>query len=232
MLKTAVAIPAHNAEKTIGKVISQAAEFVSSENIFVVDDGSNDQTGTIALEKGARVLRHEVKMGKGAALHDATKKILERNYELIITMDSDLQHDPSEIPDFISASDKFDIVIGKRVFSAGMMPLHRRLSNSITSRLLSLRAGKKIEDSQCGYRLYHASVLRKIDSNCRHYEYESDILIKAALTGFTIGFIPINTIYNDSKSGIKVVDVLRFIKVYVKSFMIKASIGLGLIANG
>jgi len=219
MLRAAVAIPAHNAANTIGEVISQAAKFVSYENIFVVDDGSDDQTERIARENSVWVLRHENKKGKGSALHDATKKILEQGYELMITMDSDLQHDPSEIPDFISASDKFDIVIGKRVFSSGIMPFHRSLSNSITSGLISLRTGAKIDDSQCGYRLYHASVLKKVESKCRHYEYESDILIKAALGGYSIGFIPVKTIYNNSKSGIKVMDILRFVKVYLKSFL-------------
>ncbi len=219
MHRTAVAIPAYNAANTIGQVISQVAKFVPYENIFVVDDGSNDQTEFIAREKGVWVLRHEVRRGKGSALHDATKKIIEQDYESIITLDSDLQHDPSEIPDFISAADEFDVVIGKRVFSSEEMPFHRSLSNSITTGLISWRTGVKVEDSQCGYRLYHMSVLKKVDSKCTHYDYESDILIKAALAGFSIGFVSIKTIYNNSESSIKVIDILRFIKVYLKSFV-------------
>ncbi len=219
MLRTAVAIPAYNAAATIGEVISRVGKFVACGDIFVIDDGSDDQTQFIAHEKGAWVLRHEVKRGKGSALHDATNKILEGGYEAIITLDSDLQHDPSEIPDFISASDKFDIVIGQRTFSSGEMPFHRFLSNSITTKLLSLRTGARIEDSQCGYRLYHASVFGKIDSKCRHYDYESDILIKALLAGFKVGFVPIKTIYNDSRSGIKALDIMRFIRVYLGSFI-------------
>lgn len=78
MLKTAVAIPAYNAADTIGQVISQVASFVSCENIFVVDDGSNDQTELLARDKGAQVLRHEFRKGKGSALHDATKNLLDK----------------------------------------------------------------------------------------------------------------------------------------------------------
>ena len=218
MPKVAVAIPAYNAAKTIGEVISQVSKFVSYENIFVVDDGSSDQTELIAREKGVWVLRHAVRKGKGSALRDATTKILELGYDLVITLDSDLQHDPSEIPNFVSASEKFDVVIGKRTISTERMPVHRFMSNSITTKLISLRTGVKIEDSQCGYRLYKAEVLRTVDSRCRHYDYESDILLKAALAGFSVGFIPIKTIYNDSKSSIRVIDILRFVKVYLKSF--------------
>ncbi|MGO9480421.1 MAG: glycosyltransferase family 2 protein [Candidatus Kryptoniota bacterium] len=220
MLKTAVAIPAYNAADTIGQVISQVASFVSCENIFVVDDGSNDQTELLARDKGAQVLRHEFRKGKGSALHDATKNLLEQDYELIITLDSDLQHDPSAIPDFVSAAETFDVVIGKRIFAVEEMPFHRLLSNSITTRLIAWRTGVRVEDSQCGYRLYHSSVLRKVDSNSRHYDYESDILIKAALAGFSIGYVPIKTIYNDSKSSIRAIDILRFMKVFLKSFAI------------
>jgi glycosyltransferase involved in cell wall biosynthesis len=157
--------------------------------------------------------------GKGSALRDASKKVLEQNYDLVITLDSDLQHDPSEIPNFVLASERFDVVIGKRDTSTNRMPVHRFFSNSITSELISLRTGAKVEDSQCGYRLYRAEVLRSVDSRCRHYDYESDILIKAALAGFSVGFVPIKTIYNDSKSSIGVFDILRFMKVYLKSFV-------------
>lgn len=218
MPKVAVAIPAHNAANSIGEVISQAARFVSAEDIFVVDDGSTDQTELVARQKGVWLLRHTEKRGKGSALRDAAGKILKLDYEAVITLDSDLQHDPAEIPSFIAASRDFDVVVGKRTVSVGKMPVHRYLSNSITTRLISMRTGVKIEDSQCGYRLYKTSVLKAVRSDCNYYDYESDLLIKAALAGFRVGFVPIRTIYNDSKSGMRSIDILRFIRVYLRSF--------------
>jgi glycosyltransferase involved in cell wall biosynthesis len=220
MPKVAVVIPAHNAARTLGELISSVSRQVPPENIFVVDDGSTDETELIARDLGVWLLKHSRRKGKGVALRDGAMKALELNSELIITMDSDLQHDPAEIPVFLEAAARFDLVIGKRSISTKDMPVHRFLSNSLTSRILSSRTGANIEDSQCGYRLYKSDVLRKVDSACRHFDYESDMLLKAVLAGYRVGFIPIKTIYNESVSYIRVIDILRFIRVYLKSFPI------------
>lgn len=218
MPKIAVVIPAHNAAGTMSELVSRVSRFVPAEDIFVVDDGSADETGLIARDTGVWVLRHSRRKGKGVALRDGCMKALELNYEMIITMDSDLQHDPAEIPTLIEAAAHLDLVVGKRDISTNTMPLHRFLSNTLTSGMLSSRTGTVIEDSQCGYRLYRARVLRAVDSRCRHFDYESDMLLKATLEGFRIGFVPIKTIYNDSRSYIRVIDILRFVRVYLKSF--------------
>jgi len=218
MYRVAVAIPALNARETIGEVITGVSQFVPASDIFVVDDGSSDETEMIARQQGVWVLRHAARRGKGAALRDAVRKILELNYDSIITLDSDLQHDPAEIPAFVSASERFDVVIGKRMISSNRMPIHRFMSNSITTKMISIRTGVRIDDSQCGYRLYKTEVLKAVHSHRRHYDYESEILIKSALAGFKIGFVPIKTIYNGSKSSIKVMDIIRFIGVYLASF--------------
>lgn len=220
MPKIAVIIPAYNAAATIGELISGVSKVVSRENIFVVDDGSADQTEFIARDLGVWVLRHVVRRGKGTALRDGVMKALGLNYELIITMDSDLQHDPAEIPKFVAASAHLDIVVGKRNISTEIMPVHRVISNALTTKMISSRTGATIEDSQCGYRLYRARVLRGIDSRYHHFDYESDMLLKAVIEGYRVGFVPIKTIYNESKSSIRVIDILRFIRVYLKSFPI------------
>lgn len=218
MPELAVVIPAFNAAGTLTELISQVSRQVSAENIFVVDDGSTDETELIARDLGVWLLRHSRQKGKGAALRDGCRKAVEMNYEMVVTMDSDLQHDPQEIAAFRDAASRFDVVVGKRSISTKDMPVHRFISNTLTSRILSSRTGVKIEDSQCGYRLYKSEVLRTVDSACRHFDYESDMLLKAALAGFGVGFIPIKTIYNGSLSYIRVIDILRFIKVYIKSF--------------
>ncbi len=220
MRKVAVVIPAFNAAGTIAELINQISKFISPENIFVVDDGSDDQTEFIARDLGVWVLHHVNRKGKGTALRDGAMKALGLNYELILTIDSDLQHDPAEIPKFLSAASNLDIVIGRRNISTDTMPIHRVISNKLTSKMIASRTGAAIEDSQCGYRLYRARVLRAIDSRCRHFDYESDMLLKATIEGYRVGFVPIKTIYNGSDSSMRVIDILRFIRVYLKSFPI------------
>ncbi len=218
MPKVAVVIPAHNAARTLGELLSRVSRQVKPDNIFVVDDGSTDETEFIARDLGVWLLKHSRRKGKGAALRNGTMKALELKAELIITMDSDLQHDPAEIPAFLDAAARFDLVVGKRSISTNDMPVHRFVSNTLTSRILSSRTRTNIEDSQSGYRLYKSEILRNVDSTCRHFDYESDMLLKAVLAGYRVGFIPIRTIYNGSVSYIRVIDILRFIKVYLKSF--------------
>ncbi len=222
MPKIAVVVPAYNAAGTIGELISRLSGSVSRENIFVVDDGSADQTESIAHDLGVWVLKHRTNRGKGSALRDGLKKAVELDYELIVTLDADLQHDPSEIPSFVEAASHLDIVVGKRSISPRTMPFHRVISNTLTSKMISWRTGSVVDDSQCGYRLYTARVLKAIDSDCRYFDYESDILLKAALRGFRIGSVPIKTIYNDSRSNMRAVDILRFVIVYLKSFKVKS----------
>lgn len=218
MPKLAVVIPARNASRSLGELISGVSNFVSTQDVFVVDDGSSDETEFIARELGVWVLRHSKRKGKGVSLREGCRKALELNYEMVITMDADLQHDPAEIPKFMETASSQDVVVGRRDITMKTMPVHRYLSNSITSRMLSSRTGTTIEDSQCGYRLYRARVLRSVDSNYRHFDYESDMLLKASMEGFRVAFLPIRTIYNDSKSSIRIIDIFRFIRVYLKSF--------------
>lgn len=219
MRKVAVVIPAYNAASTIGELVSRISSFVAAEDIFVVDDGSPDGTDLVARDLGVWVMRHSKKRGKGASLRDGCAKAVELNYEMVITIDADLQHDPDEIPNFVEAAAHLDVVVGKRDISMRAMPLHRYVSNTITSRILSSRTGTTIEDSQCGYRLYRTRVLRSVDSRYRHFDYESDMLLKTVLEGYRVAYIPIKTIYNNSKSNIHIIDIIRFIRVYLKSFL-------------
>lgn len=218
MRKVAVVIPAYNAAPTIGELVSRISKFVAPEDIFVIDDGSPDGTDLIARDLGVWVMRHLKRKGKGVSLREGCAKAVELNYEMVITIDADLQHDPDEIPGFIEAASNLDVVVGKRDISVSAMPLHRFVSNAVTSRMLSSRTGTTIADSQCGYRLYRTRVLRSVDSPYSHFDYESDMLLKAVLKGYRVAFLPIKTIYNDSRSTIHVIDIFRFIRVYLKSF--------------
>ncbi|CUS77647.1 Glycosyltransferase involved in cell wall bisynthesis [Candidatus Kryptonium thompsonii] len=213
-------IPAYNAERTIKILIERVKKFIPLEDIVVVDDGSTDMTSEIALGCGANVLKHAKNYGKGKALKTGFKFAILKNYDAVLTLDADLQHDPDEIPKLIDKfSEGFDIVIGNRMKNLKSMPVERIFSNKMTSFLISLRTGQKIPDSQCGFRLIKRAVIEKISVKSDGFSFESEFLIKALLAGFKVGFVEIKTIYNGERSYIKhFSDTFKFIAVYTRSF--------------
>lgn len=214
--KTLVIIPAYNASLTISELIEKIPEFIDKSDIVVIDDGSKDETFAIAQKAGVVVLKHEINKGKGEALKTGFKYALEKNFEAILTIDADLQHDPSSIVDFLKkTSENFNgIIIGTRDVHLKKMPLARWLSNSLTSLILSILSGQTIRDSQSGYRLISTQVLKKVKLKAKKYDLESEILVKAGRKGFKIEKIPIETIYHEGKSFINpFVDTGRFIKL-------------------
>jgi hypothetical protein len=125
-----------------------------------------------------------------------------------------LQHNPDEIPLLLYELNNFDIVIGNRLNNLVNMPLHRRMSNKITSFLLSIKTGQKIIDSQCGFRAYKAKVIKNIKTVKNGFEAESEIIIKASRKGYKFGFTDISTIYGNEESKITPVKTtFNFIKV-------------------
>ncbi len=215
-----VAIPAFNAGHTLDTVLAGVRKHLPREQILVINDGSSDDTTDCAKRNCARLLVHEKNLGKGAALKTAFKYVLrETAAQAVITLDADGQHSPDEIPKFIQnfRQEKSDLVIGARDFTLKAMPLFRLMSNLITSKLLSLKAGQTIPDSQSGYRLYSRWLLQKLELQTNGYETESEIIIQASRGNFKLDFVPIETIYNGATSHIRGFrDVTRFIRLYSK----------------
>lgn len=216
-----VVIPAYNAEKTLGHVLEKLTRLIPPEKIVVVDDGSTDQTAGVAKSTHISVVSHNSNQGKGAALQSGFEHCLRLNARYILTMDADAQHDVADIQKFVHsmAQNQHDFVIGSRMSDLTKMPIHRRLSNRLTSKLVSWRIQMPVVDSQSGFRLFKAEILKHVELKTRHYEMESELLLKAALQGYRIGFVNISTIYADnSVSYVKAIDVWRFISMYIRSF--------------
>jgi len=214
--KIAVLIPAHNEEAAIGKLVKDLQEKV--DKIIVVNDGSTDSTAKEAESKGAVVLHHQKRRGKGEALKTGFNYILENEYRAVITMDGDGQHLPSEVYKFVETFEKgpdnIGLIIGLRRREIGRMPLDRRLTNWFTSSVVSCFAHQRIPDSQCGFRLIRGEALKGIKLLTSHFDTESEILVKIARKGFRILSIPIKTVYQEEKSKIDpFLDTLRFFKL-------------------
>lgn len=197
--KVAAVIPFYNASKTINRVILETLKYVSF--VIAVNDGSTDGSpDNIPISEKVTLISYKRNRGKGYASRKGLEKGIEKGFLKLVTIDADSQHDPEEIPALISGLTNYDIVIGNRLNDLKGMPLQRRISNKITSFLLSIKTGQKILDSQCGFRAYRAEVVKNITTVEDGYEAETEILIKASRGGYKIGFINITTIYGDEES--------------------------------
>lgn len=197
--KVAAVIPFYNESKTINRIVLETLKYVSF--VIAVNDGSTDGSpDNIPISEKVTLISYKRNRGKGYALRKGLEKGIEKGFLKLVTIDADSQHDPEEIPALISGLTNYDIVIGNRLNDLKGMPLQRRISNKITSFLLSIKTGQKILDSQCGFRAYRAEVVKNITTVEDGYEAETEILIKASRGGYKIGFINITTIYGDEES--------------------------------
>ncbi len=214
--KVCAVIPFFNEKDFLFDVVTETLNFV--DNVIAINDGSSDGSKkTINNLERVQVISLNRNYGKGYALQIGFNESNKQNFDIVITLDADKQHNPAFIPEFISQLSNFDIVIGNRLNDTKDMPIQRILSNKITSSILSLKTGQKILDSQCGYRGYKTTVLKKVKSYSSGYEAESEMIIYAARTGFKIGFINISTIYGNEESKMNPIKaILGFIKILFK----------------
>ena len=213
-MKVWIIIPAYNDRFRLAGILDE----LKSKNfsILVIDDGSIDNTYEVAEKKADFVIRNEKNLGKGMSLKKGISYLLkETDFDYLITMDADGQHSPSELNKFLQkAEDGAYFVVGNRMSDPIGMPKLRIITNKVMSWLISRISRQKIPDTQCGFRLIRREVLEKINITTNNFEIESEILIKAARSGFPIKSIPIRSIYFKSlESRINpFVDTVRFIK--------------------
>jgi len=189
-------IPAWNEMQRIGPIVEKTRAYLP---LLVVDDGSSDDTSAAASAVGATVVRHSRNQGKGVALMTGFAWALERDYEAVLTLDADGQHDPADIPKFLAAHEAGvgDLVIGRRDFS--QMPFPRFLSNPFGSWLLSQVLGARIYDNQSGYRLHSRRLLEMLNLTTTGFELEVEVIVQAVCAGMRIGWVDIRTIYGIDK---------------------------------
>ena len=202
-MKVCCVIPAYQESRAINRVITIARKYCT--HVVVVDDGSTDNTGKIAEAHGAAVLRHPTNLGKGAALRTGFNYTIKKQYDVVITLDGDLQHNPHSIPRFIGKIKQgYDLVVGTRYQTQSEeMPFARKLSNLITTTVLRVFFKVPITDSQSGYRAFKRRVLETIPVRDNGFAAETEMLIDAQRAGFLISEVPIATSYGDEKSKIR-----------------------------
>jgi glycosyltransferase involved in cell wall biosynthesis len=214
----AVAIPCLNEAAMIGPLVADVGRFVST--VFVVDDGSTDDTGRLAEQAGATVLRHAKPLGKGAALQTGWRHAREQGFKWVLTMDGDGQHSPADIPAFLNRAEKTsaDLVAGNRMHAAEKIPRLRRFVNRWMSARISKLAERPLPDSQCGFRLINLGALALAPVATAHFEIESEVLLMFALAGRKIEFVPIEVIYKSERSKIHPLrDTVRWFRWWHKT---------------
>ncbi|MFA6217106.1 MAG: glycosyltransferase family 2 protein [Candidatus Omnitrophota bacterium] len=220
-MKTCVIMPAYNESRAVEGLVKS----ILGQNleIILIDDGSSDNTASLARNSGAIVLLNPQNIGKGASLNKGFDFALSREFDAVVTMDADGQHLPEEVTHFIALAEQSNagILIGNRMNQLRTMPFIRIQTNKLMSWIISQLCKQKIPDSQCGFRLIRKEVLSKINLKTYKYEAESEILIQAARLGFTIKSIPVKTVYQGEKSNIHPVwDTIRFIRFIIKELWI------------
>jgi glycosyltransferase involved in cell wall biosynthesis len=199
--RVVVGIPAFDEESHIAQVIVAAKPF--ADEIIVCDDGSSDLTGEISRELGAVVVRHDKNIGYGAALESIFDKALMDGADILVTLDSDGQHDPRSIPRllFPIESDEADIVIGSRyIQEGGSVPKYRTAGIKAISAVSGVLAYPNLTDAQSGFRAYSRSAAKAVAPAELGMGASVEILSKANEAHLRIVEVPIEVKYMQDSS--------------------------------
>jgi len=189
-------IPALNAERTIASVVIGCQKYV--DRVVVCDDGSTDMTGLIAAKLGAVVLTHPKNMGKGEALRSLFAEARKEQADAMVTLDSDGQHSPDDIPKVLDGLSGADVVIGSRFLGAGKdVPGPRRVMNKV----LNVMTLDGITDTQSGFRGYGRKAIDSIVPSEMGMGVDSEILLEASRRRLTIVEVPVSVKYGIGKTS-------------------------------
>lgn len=192
-------IPAYNEEKSIAQVIIGAQKHVHV--VIVCDDGSDDLTGEIAERLGAVVVRHKKNLGYGAALQSLFKEARALNADVLVTLDSDGQHDPSEIPLMVQPIETgaAEVVLGSRFLDddgAADMPTYRRLGIKIITKLANGSGKNGVSDAQSGFRAYGKVALELLNMSEKGMGASIELLREIKKSSLKVYEAPISCKYS------------------------------------
>jgi glycosyltransferase involved in cell wall biosynthesis len=191
-----VIIPTYNNCQTLKEIILKCKE--QCNNIIVVNDGSTDITqSVIDSVQGIETIIFEQNKGKGAALKAGFRLAIERGFEYAITIDSDGQHYPREISKFIKASEDEPntLFVGSRNLSADNMPEKSSFANKFSNFWFKAETGITLKDTQSGFRLYPLHPFKKMKYISGRYEFELEVIVRAAWKGILVKNLEIQVYY-------------------------------------
>ena len=194
--RVCIIIPTYNNAKTLGTVIADVAAY--SNDIIVVNDGSTDETQKILSSYSfVHIISYKKNVGKGWALRKGFAYAAERGYKYAITIDSDGQHFAKDLPKFIDTLETVNdaIIIGARNMEQESVPGKSSFGHKFSNFWFRVETGISAPDTQSGYRLYPLQPLKTIKFFTRKYEFEIEVLVRAAWKGVKIGSVPVSVYY-------------------------------------
>ena len=203
--RTLALIPCLNEDQTIGSIVLKTKKHV--DKVLVIDDGSSDDTARIAKAAGARVISHKKNYGKSVAIKTGFKYALKYNYDYVITIDGDGQHNPDEIPAILGnlMNNGYDVSIGYRLGENTEMPFWRKIGKRVLDYATSVGCGGRVTDSQCGFRGFNKKAVEGLfhKLNGGAFSVESEQLIKAHELGLGVVNTTVSCKYKDLDTSTK-----------------------------
>ncbi|MDF2436147.1 MAG: hypothetical protein K0Q95_523 [Bacteroidota bacterium] len=203
-LNCCVIIPTYNNDKTIAQVISDVLQY--SLNVIVVNDGATDTTAEILknFEGKVDVLSYSPNRGKGIALRTGLKHAFEKGFRYAITIDSDGQHFADDMPVFLDKIEEEpdSLIVGARNLNQENMPKKNTFGNKFSNFWFRFQTGINLPDTQSGYRLYPLKKIRKTNYFCTKYEFEIEVMVKAAWRGVNVIPVPIKVFYAEGNKRV------------------------------
>ncbi len=226
-----IVIPAKNESAAIGNVVHTAKSEYPNAEIIVVDDGSTDETASIAEEAGAMVVRHPESLGNGAAVKSGARAA---RGEILAFMDGDGQHDPREIGRLLAKLDQgYDMAVGARD-SGSHASIGRLFGNKLYNVLASRLSGREIIDLTSGFRLVRARLFKRFLYLLPNgFSYPTTITMAFLRSGYSICFEPITVAKRSGKSHIRPIrDGVRFFMIIFKIATLYAPLKIFLPISG
>jgi glycosyltransferase involved in cell wall biosynthesis len=195
-LKTLVTIPAYNEAPRIGRVIAGIKAALPGTDILVIDDGSRDETTACARQAGARVVSLPINLGYGVALQTGYKYALAHDFDLLLQMDADGQHEPRDLPRLLEvvASGRADVAIGSRFLGGNNYhaPWPRRMGMRLFAAIASGLTHTRVTDPTSGFQALNRRVLNYYSGPAYPVDYpDADVLIMLHLAGFRFVEVPV-----------------------------------------
>lgn len=197
-LRSLTALPVYNEVGHVRDVLAEVRRY--SSDILAVDDGSTDGTSEVLKTiPGISVLRHEKNQGYGAALISAFRYAIQHNFDVLVTIDCDGQHEPKRIPQFVHAALDADIVSGSRYLQKfegdSEPPADRRRINQLITAEINERLGLNLTDAFCGFKAYRVPVLKYLEVSEPGYAMPLEVWVRAAAAKLRIVELPVPLIY-------------------------------------